>query len=346
MKEKGEKSMRFGKKEEYIAVDFFKVACALMVVSLHLLPFADINPDFLYWFNQVLARVAVPFFFVSSGFFFADKIDDRNAVKKRLKRILLLYFIYTILHLNLIIKDLWLTDQGWIDVAANMIFLGTYVQLWYLGSLFTAMIILYFTINILKINTHTLIILIAILYVVGTLGNAYIGPIYGESSVRGYIEWYFNIFKTTRNGLFMGFPFVCMGYLIKKGVLHHIIKPYQVMFALGLVTFEVYAGKYIWGIEGASMYFSLPLLTYTCFAWIAAVPVNTKYKTVGKTCRKLSFLIYGLHMMVHKNVGHYVYYKVNSLGYYLIIVGATFVLAFSIIWISKYKYFKWLEILY
>ena len=118
-------------KKEYIAVDIFKVFCALCVASLHLLPFADISPQFLFWFNQVLGRIAVPFFFISSGFFFAGKIKNKDAVKKQLLRLLGLYLLYTVLHLNLIIKDIQLANSSFYDIITEQLFLGSYIHLWY-----------------------------------------------------------------------------------------------------------------------------------------------------------------------------------------------------------------------
>lgn len=58
---------------EYSAIDLAKFICAILVVSGHVAPFGLTDNEMLqllnYGIQQWLARIAVPFFFISSGFF-------------------------------------------------------------------------------------------------------------------------------------------------------------------------------------------------------------------------------------------------------------------------------------
>ncbi|MBR5564983.1 MAG: acyltransferase family protein [Roseburia sp.] len=335
-----------GEKKEFIAVDICKLFWALVVVAVHLLPMADVWPESLFWFNQIFGRIAVPYYFVASGYFLAGKLNDKRAVRQQVFHLTSLYGVYTLLHLNLIIKDFKMAGTDIYNIVTELLFLGSYVHLWYLLALILGIVILYFIVQRFKEDTGKIVLIAVVIYVFGTLGNAY-SPLMDKVPVYNVMmNAYLDLFKTTRNGIFMGVPFLTMGYIMKKREILGNGKPYLVLLALLLMTVEVYTVKHVLGLESASMYFILPLVVYACYSWSLSIRIHIKYKEFGVVCRKVSFLVYALHMFVHKNLGHYVYYRVNSLGYYIIIVGSTMIAALVIIWLSKYKYFKWLRYLY
>lgn len=98
--------------------------CSLLVVSIHVVWCAD-NTFSLGWFieqgvKQGIARIAVPFFFVVSGFFLAQHFDEegwwKREVKKRLFSLVVPFFIWSTMALFL----LTLTPLSiWSDFIAN-----------------------------------------------------------------------------------------------------------------------------------------------------------------------------------------------------------------------------------
>lgn len=57
-------------KDGYIpSIDLMRVICAFMVVAIHIVPFDRINENIRYILIEIIPRIAVPFFFVVSGFF-------------------------------------------------------------------------------------------------------------------------------------------------------------------------------------------------------------------------------------------------------------------------------------
>lgn len=50
-------------------LDGFRVISALLVVSIHTSPLESISPDADWLLTRVIARIAVPFFFMSTGYF-------------------------------------------------------------------------------------------------------------------------------------------------------------------------------------------------------------------------------------------------------------------------------------
>ena len=55
------------------ALDHFRLLAALLVICNHTSPLDSLSPEADFWLTRVLARVAVPFFFMVSGYFLARK---------------------------------------------------------------------------------------------------------------------------------------------------------------------------------------------------------------------------------------------------------------------------------
>lgn len=50
-------------------LDCFRLAAAVLVVCIHTSPLASVTEAGDFWLTRVLARAAVPFFFMTSGYF-------------------------------------------------------------------------------------------------------------------------------------------------------------------------------------------------------------------------------------------------------------------------------------
>ena len=187
----------------YNAIDIMKFVCSILICIIHIKPFPDgafPNSNQINLLFQIyICRIAVPFYFISSGFFLFKKIDINNPNKEIIKKycfkILKLLGIWYVILLN--------TNKG---------------QLWYLGSLVFSVFIIYYLL-IKKLSLKKIIIISILLYIIGLLGDSYYGLIepLNKFKLFGYLShFYFNTFTTTRNGLFFGFIFVLIGLLFSK----------------------------------------------------------------------------------------------------------------------------------
>ena len=57
----------------YTGIDVFRLAAALLIIAIHTSPLADLSGMGDFVLTRVIARVAVPFFFVTSGFFLISR---------------------------------------------------------------------------------------------------------------------------------------------------------------------------------------------------------------------------------------------------------------------------------
>lgn len=82
-------------------IDICRYLCAILVVAIHTEPFSDINPHLAFGVKHILGRIAVPFFFAVSGYYYAGKLyNNKRPFFPYIKRLLnvflgwfLIYFI-------------------------------------------------------------------------------------------------------------------------------------------------------------------------------------------------------------------------------------------------------------
>lgn len=78
--------MNVCKKEKYDFLDVCKFVACICIVCIHTAAFSDlIGGGYYYYLQSGVFRLAVPFFFIASGFFFGKQLltaKDRNHVLK------------------------------------------------------------------------------------------------------------------------------------------------------------------------------------------------------------------------------------------------------------------------
>ena len=80
------------KGKAYPGIDAFRIVAAILVIAIHTYPLADLNSTADYLAAHVVCRIAVPFFFMASGFFlFPAGTDPLNALPRFLKRSVCIY---------------------------------------------------------------------------------------------------------------------------------------------------------------------------------------------------------------------------------------------------------------
>lgn len=209
----------------YNAIDLAKFICAILVIIIHVPPFGyDSRMEVVLNFGlrNYIARIAVPFFFITSGYFLYQKTDFNNfstlPAKKYIIKILRLYILWSIIYFPLCINSIVNNTHGLLYgvllYIQNFIFEGGYIHLWYLSAtilgvfIITVLLSRHFSIKFILTSA-------TILYCFGLLAQSWFGiilplKIYAPQlwSLLKFIQ---SIIHTTRNGLFEGFLFISIG---------------------------------------------------------------------------------------------------------------------------------------
>ena len=140
------------KKKQYDFVNLAKFISAVFVIGIHTSPLQGLHPKLNYFTRCIVFRLAVPFFFICSGYFLAEKLFDedkkkvKDYVKKYILNILNIYIlwsiIYTLLNFNTYFGDGNII-KNIILVVARFLFKGAYIQLWYLSAICVSVYLIY-----------------------------------------------------------------------------------------------------------------------------------------------------------------------------------------------------------
>nr|WP_206763571.1 acyltransferase [Brevibacillus laterosporus] len=123
--------------------DFIRVLCVLGVIAIHVTSHFVTRTDFAFIWNQ-LSRFAVPMFMLLSGFFlfYQDrqlKLHQRPSMKKRMKRLIIPYILWTIIY-ALYTQSGLLQNQNylmWTDYLIKTLWQGKgYVHLYFMLIVF------------------------------------------------------------------------------------------------------------------------------------------------------------------------------------------------------------------
>ena len=90
------------------ALDVFRIAAAVLVIAIHTSPFESVSPDGDFFLTRILARIAVPFFFMVTGYFV--DFSDFGKLRKQLLKTAALYGCSIALYIPVVIYAEYFKD--------------------------------------------------------------------------------------------------------------------------------------------------------------------------------------------------------------------------------------------
>ena len=190
------------------ALDWFRLIAAFLVTAIHISPLEDLSIWGDLTLTRIVGRVAVPFFFMVTGYFvLAGSKEDRirRSLIKNLKWYLLAIIIY--LPINWYAGNLsGLTVSS---VLKELLIQGTFYHLWYLPALLTGLLLCWGLKRLL--GTRDALIVSALLYMVGLMGDSYYGLATQIPVLKTFYDGMFAVTENTRNGFFLAPIFLMMG---------------------------------------------------------------------------------------------------------------------------------------
>lgn len=200
----------------YAGIDWFRLLAALLVVAIHCSPLAGFSETGDFILTRILARVAVPFFLMTSGFFVLSEYPgDNKRLRAFLKKTGLLYGAAILLYLPLNIYNGYFLQEPLLpNIIKDLIFDGTMYHLWYLPASMLGMVIVWELIRRMGYPKGLAVTLL--LYSVGLLGDSYYGLAEKLPVLKTFYALIFEVSDYTRNGLFFAPAFLALGGLISR----------------------------------------------------------------------------------------------------------------------------------
>lgn len=203
--------------KSYTGIDVFRFISALLVIAIHTSPLISFNEMADFIMTRIFSRIAVPFFFTTSGYFLITRYS-RNYEKllKFIKKTALIYVIAIVIYLPINIYNSYFDMENLLpNIIKDLIFDGTFYHLWYLPASVLGAVIAQILIKKFgyKISLTTGIIL----YFLGLFGDSYYGITAKIPILKGFYDLSFQIFDYTRNGIFFApIFFIFGGYIADK----------------------------------------------------------------------------------------------------------------------------------
>ena len=238
---------------QYPGFDAAKLLAALLVMLRHAVQWqfrpGSAEYEIVYCW---LSNLAVPVFFAISGFLLFSKAEKPRllpfrTLAKYVARLFLLYLIWSAVYFPFSwyaysVNPLQTLPDFLRQYARNFFLTSNVIQLWYLPGLIVACVLVF---ALVKCYIPSGVVLLA------SFGVYAFGSWMGYTSMQGsmpgwaldFVDSYFPVFETTRNGFFYGFFFVALGAALSRVKLRALKWPALAGFAASVagMYFEVKA---------------------------------------------------------------------------------------------------------
>lgn len=253
-------------KPSYGRIDWFRLPAALLVIAIHTAPFGNFHPALDTFITYGLGRVAVPFFFMTAGFFVLAPYENSGfkegkRFRNYLKKILCLYGASTLLYVP-VMAYAGKLPESLKELGKMFLFDGTFYHLWYfpallLGSVLTVLLMRFFPAGAVWVIT-------LLLYGAGLMGDSYYGLLNGHPMMEKLYEGIFAWSSYTRNGIFYAPLFLYMGAALarKKYRCPQWLCRWGLAPGLLVMLCESYLTESLSLQRHNSMYLALPLVMY------------------------------------------------------------------------------------
>lgn len=294
---------------EYYALDVFKLIFALSVVAIHIDPMVSQEGNYIYKVYQSFIYLAVPFFFLTTGFLMGeslytinDNINEKDFLINKIKKYAWLYLTWTIVYAPLaiwhyiysnmksfeIIKDL---VKGFFWIGENY---NSYI-LWYLLSSLYSLIFIYFF-RKMKITYNHILIISVLVALVAILLVDYKNGVF---KLSGFVGMIFLKFSNVGARVVTGFFYITMGIVI--GIKRMYMKKYllYIFIATGILL-EIIS-------QGYGFVYEIGRALATIGIVYTLVGIQLKPSNIYLTFRKLSSSLYYWHMWVYTLLSFVIY---------------------------------------
>lgn len=290
------------KKESYSLVDIMKFLLCLCVIALHAKALDFLPTNVQYFIEKLIFRVAVPYFFVASGFFLGRKLkmvdNSWQTIRNYCTRLLKPFIVFSIINIiQELISNWGNLGQSCIEILQHIIFYP-YGALWYVQASIIGALLLY---PFIKKNKILLALFVGgFLYVFALLANNYYFVV-RDGFFGDCVEKYLSLCISGRNGLFVGFFFLALGIMSEQIYSKFKDKSNKFLICLSVFTVLYIAEVYlIWKFalpfvkDDGALYISHLLFIPALFLTTVAYSKNIVIKK-SVTYRNLSTGMYFLH---------------------------------------------------
>lgn len=279
-------------------LDLFKIIAAMLVVAIHTSPLSSLNDTSNFIFSNIISRIAVPFFFMVTGYFvladiYTDSTRNKYRIQKYIKKLLVLYFIAIIIYLPVNIYAGHFSGVGMYDIFRMLIFDGTFYHLWYIPAVIAGVLIVCFLSK--KLSLKALVMISLFLYCIGLFGDSYYGLTLKNPIASFIYNIFFKFFSYTRNGIFYAPIFLVMG-ISAHSKTNNSSKTINIIGFLMSVALMIAEGLTL-QLFKVQRHYSMLVFLLPCMFFLFQIALSLNIEP-QKQQRTISTIIYIIHPLV------------------------------------------------
>ncbi|MDR1564698.1 MAG: acyltransferase [Oscillospiraceae bacterium] len=290
----------------YNGLDALKLICSFLVIVIHLA-----IPSTYYYYLRGMARIAVPVFFLITGYFYVN--TSRKKRKQQIIRILKLLIISLTAYLLLGALHIYIFGGIFSNLSSYLssffspssifkllVFNQSHesaVHLWYLSALLYVLIVYYLAYPLpkkyvfIRKNKYLILTLFTIVLLLINLSIGEFSPfIFGKKITT---------IAYSRNFLFTGLPYFSLGILLHSPFIKSLLNQIKPSVALAVTIFVLifYLAELRFIDRPLDNYFSTAILSLSGFVFFAKLKINDT-NPIAICGRKYSLGIYITHPVV------------------------------------------------
>nr|WP_063856752.1 membrane-bound serine racemase VanT-G [Enterococcus faecalis]Q9KHL7.1 RecName: Full=Amino-acid racemase; AltName: Full=Vancomycin G-type resistance protein VanT [Enterococcus faecalis]AAF71283.1 racemase [Enterococcus faecalis] len=225
------------KNESYSGIDYFRFIAALLIVAIHTSPLFSFSETGNFIFTRIVAPVAVPFFFMTSGFFLISRYTcNAEKLGAFIKKTTLIYGVAILLYIPInVYNGYFKMDNLLPNIIKDIVFDGTLYHLWYLPASIIGAAIAWYLVK--KVHYRKAFLIASILYIIGLFGDSYYGIVKSVSCLNVFYNLIFQLTDYTRNGIFFAPIFFVLGGYISDSPNRYRKKNYIRIYSLFCLMF-------------------------------------------------------------------------------------------------------------
>ena len=284
-------------------LDILKALCAFCVIAIHV-PF----PGMVGMCIEALSWIAVPIFFMITGYFYVD-IQNQKRELSQIKKVLLLCVFSNVLYF--LWKLFWELCEGSVQIHSllvqmfnpkSLLKLLAFNQspfresLWYFSAILYVLIIIYFLNRVFANNSGRILLIVTPFLLLMNL-------VFGNYSLL-LLQRTFPLF-VTRNFLFVGIPYFSLGLFLRKHKNYiaafngkHISLILSTLFFAFTTIVELFLANRFGFIANKDHFISTTFLSILVFSAFTSPYWNEKMSFLYNIGRKYSTNIYIFHPIV------------------------------------------------
>ena len=287
-------------------IDLAKFVAALLVVAIHTALFRDVNQTLYFVFNELICRLAVPFFAICTGYYMCLKCNGKEDLWEILwrqeKKLVKLYALWTLLYFLFLIPNWieidYLSLPNCMGYLKSAVLTGSYFHLWYVLYVVYALPVFYLCIRYIRPSFW--LWLAIVLYSINAFKYGYSSLFAEDNNIivaLSYIDKGYAIVKAQ----FVILPMMlCGAYLTNHGGFLKNNIAFAVIFLLLLILEASCLRRYV---QIANVSYIFMILPTACFIFASLLHIETNI-LASQRLGKMSLVVYCVHPMFCKYINN------------------------------------------